>query len=155
MSPDALLPSPLAGEGPGGEGENPGTGACWLARRARELRAQETAPEHALWQQLRAKRFAGYKFRRQQPLGRFVVDFVCFSRRLIVELDGGQHADAAQYDARRDAWLKQAGFSILRFWNNEWAARQEAVLETIWRALQEPPPLPNPSPARGEGSDIH
>jgi very-short-patch-repair endonuclease len=114
------------------------------------LRKQQTPHEQALWQQLRAKRFSGYKFRRQQPLGHFVVDFVCFSQRLIVELDGGQHADAAPYDAQRDAWLKQAEFRVLRFWNNAWAMQREAVLKTVWRALQKPP-APSPQPLSREG----
>ena len=120
-------------------------------RQARKLRERQTPHEHELWQQLRAKRFSGYKFRRQQPLGRFVVDFVCFSKKLILEIDGGQHAEAAEHDAQRDALLKQGGYRILRFWNNEWTEQQDAVLETIWLALQETTPLPNPSPARGEG----
>jgi very-short-patch-repair endonuclease len=142
------LPSPLAGEGLGERGLD--VFAQGL-KYARELRKQQTPHEHTLWQQLRAKRFSGYKFRRQQPLGRFIVDFVCFSQRLIVELDGSQHAEAAEYDAQRDAWLKQSGYRVLRFWNNDWAMQREAVLETIWDALQAAPPLPNPSPARGEG----
>ena len=139
------------GRGAGGEGAHtPATlDDVWLQARARELRKQQTAEEHALWQQLRAKRFSGWKFRRQQPLGRFIVDFVCFAQRLIVELDGGQHAQAAEYDKHRDDWLKQQGFRVLRFWNNEWSMQQETVLEAIWQALQRKPPLPNPSPARG------
>jgi len=141
------------GRGAGGEGAHtPATlDDVWLQARARELRKQQTAEEHALWQQLRAKRFSGWKFRRQQPLGRFIVDFVCFAQKLIVELDGGQHAQAAEYDKHRDDWLKQQGFRVLRFWNNEWSMQQETVLEAIWQALQRKPPLPNPSPARGEG----
>jgi|GEM_PF-11171 len=143
----AFPPLSPCGRGAGGEGFDP----LKLAQYARELRKQQTPHEHALWQQLRAKRFSGFKFRRQQVLGCYIVDLVCFEKRLIVELDGGQHADAAGYDARRDAWLRSQGFRVLRFWNNEWTTQEEAVLETIWGALQEPPPLPNPSPARGEG----
>jgi len=124
-----------------------------LTPRARELRRQQTPGEHALWRQLRGRKFSGYKFRRQQPLGYYIVDFVCFSERLIVELDGWQHADAAEYDAQRDAWLEQAGFRVLRFWNDEWETRQEAVLEAIGRALGAslvPPSPPAPLPL-GEG----
>ncbi|MBK1724966.1 hypothetical protein CKO23_22650 [Thiocystis violacea] len=121
-------------------------------QRARELRRAQTPAEAELWRQLRAKRFAGFKFRRQQPLGRYIVDFVCFEKKLIVELDGGQHAEAKDYDTARTQWLEQQGFRVLRFWNNEWTGQQEAVLETIYRALHAPlPPLPNPSPTRGEG----
>ncbi len=131
----------------------------WLQARARELRQQQTPQESTLWLQLRAKRFSGFKFRRRQTLGRFIVDFVCFSQKLIVELDGGQHTEAVDYDAERDAWLRQQGFRVLRFWNNEMAAQPMAVLDVIWQALvlaaphPNPlaAPLPNPSPARGEG----
>jgi type I restriction enzyme S subunit len=149
----ARAPLPPRGGGAGGEGANtPATDdELWLQARARELRQQQTPDEQALWQQLRAKRFSGHKFRRQQVLGHFIVDFVCFAKRLIVELDGGQHAEAVEHDGRRDAWLEQQGFRVLRFWNNEWSQQPEAVLESIWQALQQEPPLPNPSPARGEG----
>jgi len=149
----ARAPLPPRGGGAGGEGANtPATDdEPWLQARARELRQQQTPDEQALWQQLRAKRFSGHKFRRQQVLGRFIVDFVCFAKRLIVELDGGQHAEAVDHDNRRDAWLERQGFRVLRFWNNEWSQQPEAVLDSIWQALQQAPPLPNPSPARGEG----
>jgi very-short-patch-repair endonuclease len=113
------------------------------------MRSDQTDAEHRLWQVLRAHRFAGYKFRRQAPLDFYIADFVCFSRRLIVELDGGQHADSAA-DQRRDAYLKAQGFRVLRIWNSELFTNEEGVLETILSALQSPP-LPNPSPARGEG----
>lgn len=113
---------------------------------------QQTAEEHALWRQLRAKRFSGWKFRRQQPLGRFIVDFVCFAQRLIVELDGAQHAKASEYDGYRDGWLKQQGFRVLRFWNNEWSVQPEAVLEAIWQALHRGDPSPQPLSHRGRGA---
>ena len=146
-------PLPPRGGGVGGEGAR----AIQLTtpkqqQHARELRSEQTPPEQALWQHLRAKRFADFKFRRQQPLGRYIVDFVCFAKRLIVELDGGQHAEQQDYDATRDAWLRAEGFRVLRIWNSDWHTQQEAALEAIWNALHEPPPpLPNPSPARGEG----
>ena len=146
-------PLPPRGGGVGGEGAR----AIQLTtpkqqQHARELRSEQTPPEHALWQHLRAKRFADFKFRRQQPLGRYIVDFVCFAKRLIVELDGGKHAEQQDYDATRDAWLRAEGFRVLRIWNSDWHTQQEAALEAIWNALHEPPPpLPNPSPARGEG----
>lgn len=150
------------GRGAGGEGANhisPPPPAL-LRQRARDMRHEPTPQEHQLWQQLRAKRFAGYKFRRQQPIGRYIVDFVCLAERLIVELDGGQHGDAAAYDAERDRWLQSQGFRVLRFWNNEWAQHTAAVLDAIWAALQAspavsdadaaaPPPLPNPHPGPG------
>lgn len=120
----------------------------WIAQRARELRAEQTPAEQQLWQQLRAKRFAGFKFRRQEPIGRYIADFVCFRAKLIVELDGSQHLENREHDENRDIWLKEQGFVVLRFWNNQWALEAESVLEAIWRALN---PLPNPSPKMGEG----
>jgi very-short-patch-repair endonuclease len=78
------------------------------------MRSGQTDAERRLWQLLRAKRFAGYKFKRQQPIDEYIVNFVCFARRVIVEADGGQHADNA-YDRRRDQYLAGAGFRVLRF----------------------------------------
>ncbi|MDP1698386.1 MAG: endonuclease domain-containing protein [Xanthomonadaceae bacterium] len=127
---------------------------CWTPiqhRHARALRREQAPAERELWQQLRAKRFDGFKFRRQQPLGRYIVDFVCLAQRLILELDGGQHADAADYDTIRDAWLQQQGFRVRRFWNNQWSAQREAVLEAIWTALHSPP-SPQPLPREGGGA---
>jgi type I restriction enzyme S subunit len=148
-----LAPLPPRGGGAGGEGAHSSQLTTPTQQgHARALRSAQTPTEHALWQQLRAKRFGGFKFRRQQPLGRYIVDFVCFEQRLIVELDGGQHADQQNYDAARDAWLQAQGYRVLRFWNNAWHAQQDAVLDAVWCALHdEAPPLPNPSPARGEG----
>lgn len=125
--------------------------------RARELRRNLTDVERLLWSRLRGRRFAGYKFRRQMTIGRYVVDFVCLERRLILELDGGQHSERKQYDAARTAWLNSQGFEVLRFWNHETLEDWDAVEEVIWRWLQrdtvvENTPLtPSPSPARGEG----
>lgn len=162
IASDSSAPLSPRGRGVGGEGANhisPPPPAL-LRQRARDMRHEPTPQEHQLWQNLRAKRFAGYKFRRQQPIGRYIVDFVCFAERLIVELDGGQHADAAAYDAERDGWLQSQGFRVLRFWNNEWAQHTAAVLDAIWAALQASPavsdadaaapsPLPNPHPDPG------
>ena len=137
--------------------------SAWVAERAQELRRQLTPHEIQLWQALRAKRFANFKFRRQVPIGRFIADFVCFQVRLVVELDGGQHSDQAAHDQQRDLWLQQQGFVVLRFWNNDWDHRREAVLASIWAALHDGganecgtervkvPLSPGPSPARGEG----
>ena len=130
-----ISPLPPRGGGVGGEGESS------TLSRARALRHNQTSHEQAMWHALCAKRFAGFKFRRQQALGRYFVDFVCFSRRLVIELDGSQHADATDYDERRDAWLHQQGFRVLRVWNNEWVSQREAVMEAIWQALQVEPSL--------------
>ena len=123
----------------------------WLRARAKELRAKQTDAERALWAQLRAGRLLGHKFKRQVPLGRYSIDFINFDARLTVEVDGGQHADSAA-DQERDAWLRAQGFSVLRIWNPDVFANLPGVLEAILCALRAPP-LPNPSPARGEGLD--
>ena len=103
--------------------------------RAKELRNNPTEAERILWQHLRLCQLGGYKFRRQQPLGDYIVDFVCFEKRLIIEVDGGQHNSQYLYDERRDAWLEQQGFRVLRFWNNEVLQNIEGVKEVIWQAL--------------------
>jgi very-short-patch-repair endonuclease len=113
------------------------------------MRSEATDAEHRLWQLLRAHRFAGHKFRRHVPIDYYIADFVCFARRLIIELDGGQHADSTS-DERRDTYLRQQGFSVLRIWNNDIFGNEEGVAGLILSALAAPP-LPNPSPARGEG----
>jgi very-short-patch-repair endonuclease len=108
--------------------------------KAKELRKNSTDAERALWRQLRAHRLAGYKFRRQQSIGRYIVDFLCFEKRLIVELDGGQHAEQVAYDAERTAWLQSQGFKVLRFWNHEVLQNTEAVLEVILRECEQKAP---------------
>jgi very-short-patch-repair endonuclease len=143
-------PSPLAGEGKlsRSDSRERGRRLSKLRDRAKGMRSEATEAEHRLWQLLRAHRFAGYKFRRQVPIDFYIADFVCFAARLIVELDGGQHGDGA--DARRDGYLESQGFHVLRIWNNDLFTNEEGVAELILSALRSPP-LPNPSPARGEG----
>jgi very-short-patch-repair endonuclease len=113
------------------------------------MRHEPTDAERKLWSILRAKRLAGWKFKRQQPIDRYIVDFVCFEARLIVEADGGQHAENNN-DAVRDAFLAEQGFRVLRYWNNDILTNLEGVATAILAAL-EAPLSPNPSPARGEG----
>ncbi|MEJ8854716.1 endonuclease domain-containing protein [Variovorax robiniae] len=121
--------------------------------RARTLRESPTDAESLLWYHLRDRRLAGFKFRRQRPIGPYFADFACLEARLVVELDGGQHVDEAGYDERRTALMNAEGFHVLRFWNNEVLAQTEAVLEVILRALQEgADPHPNPLPLAGEGA---
>jgi len=134
-----IHPSPLAGEGQERGGNH-------LSARdfARRLRKDATNVEHLLWQELRAHRFFDLKFKRQQPLGDYIVDFVCLDKRVVVELDGGQHADRATYDKKRDHWLNQQGFKVLRFWNNEVLENKGGVLETIARTCGIPFPDRNP-----------
>jgi very-short-patch-repair endonuclease len=100
-------------------------------QRARELRSKLTDAEQRLWQALRRRQVAGVKFRRQQPIGDFIVDFVCFERRLIVEVDGGQHAEQVSYDEQRTQWLEARGYRVLRFWNNDVLADTEGVAQAI------------------------
>jgi very-short-patch-repair endonuclease len=103
--------------------------------RARELRKNLTEAEHMLWRHLRLRQLGGCKFRRQQPIGKYIVDFVCFEKRLIVEVDGGQHSGNINYDSERDAWLEEQGFSVLRFWDNQVLKEMEAVEEVIMGTL--------------------
>ncbi len=108
--------------------------------KARELRNNPTEAERTLWKHLRLRQLDGYKFRRQQPLGPYIVDFVCFEKRLVIELDGGQHSEQAAYDSERTAWLRRQGFVILRFWDDQVFKETEAVKECIFEALCKPPP---------------
>jgi len=108
--------------------------------RARTLRKQLTDAERRLWQILRGRRLSSVKFRRQQPIGPFVVDFVCFERKLIIEVDGGQHAEQVSYDAERSRWFESQGYRVLRFWNNEVLADTGAVAERIFNRIGNDPP---------------
>jgi len=100
---------------------------------AKELRNNPTNAEGLLWLHLRDKQLDGLKFRRQQPLGPYIVDFVCLSKKIVIEVDGGQHADDKnkKKDEERDLWLKNQGFKVLRFWNNEVLENLEGVWEVI------------------------
>ncbi|MEQ1493779.1 MAG: DUF559 domain-containing protein [Terricaulis sp.] len=105
--------------------------------RARHLRREMSDEEGILWMLLRDRRFAGFKFRRQVPLGDFVADFVCFERELIVELDGSQHAEPEQatFDAKRTQVLEAAGFRVIRVWTSDLFKERDGVFETIFNAL--------------------
>ncbi|HRQ08803.1 MAG TPA: endonuclease domain-containing protein [Nitrosomonas europaea] len=146
---DETLPSPAGGRGAGGEGVS-------LLNRAKSLRTHQTDAEQRIWRELRAHRFMGLKFKRQKPIGPYIVDFVCFEPRLVVELDGGQHVDQVAYDRKRDALLQAQGFAVLRFWNNQALGETEAVLEAIrlkvlTLTLDRSTLSSNPSPASGRG----
>ena len=125
--------------------------------RARRLRSNATSAELRLWNRLRGRAIDGYKFIRQQPIGPYVVDFVCRERRLVVEVDGGQHADNVR-DRARDEWLRGYNYRVLRFWNNDVMNNMDGVLEVIAGALRaDVPPHPisadggnRPLPAGGE-----
>jgi very-short-patch-repair endonuclease len=109
-----------------------------LIERARAMRCQPTPAERRLWNVLRQNRM-GARFRRQCPIGPYIVDFVCLERHLIIEADGGQHAESP-HDARRDQWLAGQGFRLLRFWNDEILHGIDGVVQIITEALSVPPP---------------
>ena len=152
-------PLPLAGEG-----VNPKATSGWgnsLSREreragvrvqnARALRINGTDAEQTLWSHLRARQLNGHKFRRQHPIGSYIADFVCVESQLVVELDGGQHAQgqAPAYDERRTQFLNNQGWQVLRFWNHEVLTELAAVLQAIALALSHP--HPHPLPPAGEG----
>ena len=117
-------------------------------RRSRSLRRRNTRAEWVLWLQLRDRRLGGFKFARQQPIGPYYVDFVCREQRLIVEVDGGQHADNPA-DEIRDAYLATLGYRVLRVWNNDILGNIEGVLQTLTSELEQAP-HPVPLPVYGE-----
>ena len=124
---------------------------------AKSLRANATETEKTLWRVLRSRRLINMKFRRQVPIGPWIVDFVSFQYHLVVEADGSQHAESER-DERRDQDLMERGFRVLRFWNNDILQRSEAVLEAIYDAASQTPHpsrtaprFDPPSPTRGEG----
>jgi very-short-patch-repair endonuclease len=118
----------------------------------RKLRNTMTDAEIQLWQRLRGRQIAGCKFRRQHPFLDYVVDFACLEKHLVVEVDGGQHLDNPR-DQGRDKRLQEAGFHVLRFWNNQVLEEIDSVVEVIWEALRRDvisgdtpsPPIPSPS----------
>jgi very-short-patch-repair endonuclease len=119
---------------------------------ARRLRRDQTNAERVLWFQLRDRRLQGWKFRRQVPIDRYVVDFLCADGRLVIELDGGQHAAQSDADAKRTALSEAMGYLVLRFWNEDVLKNTTGVLEEILSTLNkhEPvPPHPDPLP-KGE-----
>ena len=102
-----------------------------IRTRARELRHPQTPAESALWREIRNGQLRGYKFRRQHPIGMFIVDFYCASRRLIVEIDGDSHAAQVEYDAVRTQWLVERGYRVVRFANRDIQRNLSGVLEAI------------------------
>jgi very-short-patch-repair endonuclease len=158
----------------GGEGRVRGQVREHLRRYARRLRRDQTDAERKLWSRLRDRRLFGARFRRQYPIGPFVTDFCCTETKLVIELDGGQHALQKRSDAERTAFLEGQGYHVLRFWDNDVLTNMEGVLHRIVEALgvkgsspspscPSPSPLPEgergserairmkPSPQRGEG----
>ena len=148
----APLPSPLAGEGgsrrltdegvPKQRKHSPAppppvpTVEAFAQRQSKRLRKEMTDVERILWSNLRSRKFEKFKFRRQVPIGKYIVDFVCFERSMIVELDGSQHSES-QHDQVRDAWLRAQKFRVLRFWNIDILQALDGTLRAIFDALNE------------------
>ena len=144
------VPSPV-GEGQGGGSEQPAQRQIpkkmsekllphddpRLITNGRQLRQNMTPAEWRLWQYLRGKRLGGYRFRRQQPLGQYILDFVCVEAKLVIEIDGGQHTGQTAYDETRTQYLQNLGFTVIRFWNNEVLQQTHAVLTAILNKLEE------------------
>src|SRR5487761_2642305 len=120
---------------------------------ARSLRRGMTDAERRIWSRLRAHRFVCASFRRQVPIGSYIVDFVSFDARLIIEIDGSQHVER-KCDRVRDAWLRTEGFSVLRFWNNDVFANLNGILETIAGALSRTVPPSLTLPRKGGGNAL-
>ena len=151
LSKPRSQPSPLEGEG-GPATPGPGEGSSTVVKRARpewrqtktrrlrpfakRMRSAPTDAEAKMWALLRSRRLADFKFRRQVPVGRYIADFLCPAKKLIVELDGSQHAESAT-DAERDSWLGEQGFCVLRIWNFDLFERPDSVCEAIWTAVME------------------
>jgi very-short-patch-repair endonuclease len=105
-------------------------------RTARTLRRQQIDAERRLWWALRGRQLSGVKFRRQQPIGSYVVDFCALDRKLVIEVDGGQHMERAVEDAHRSSYLQRCAYAVLRFWNDDVLQRTEAVLEQIEQEIE-------------------
>jgi very-short-patch-repair endonuclease len=111
---------------------------------AKQLRTHMTDAEQRLWYRLRAHRFLDLKFKRQAPIGPYVVDFICFEQKLIIEVDGGQHADSTA-DCRRDDWLHREGYQVMRFWNDDVLKRTDAVLDEVAKVVTSGQETPLPA----------
>ena len=117
-----------------------------MSGKARILRKNPTDTERALWRRLRLRQVEGCRFRRQRPIGPYVVDLVCLDRKLIVEVDGGNHAVQVGYDTERTAWLESRGYRVIRFWDHEVLRNPDSVAEVIRQDLT---PHLNPPPQGG------
>jgi len=115
------------------------------------MRSSPTDAERADWHLVRDRQIAGFRFRRQYPVGRYILDFVCIEQRVIVEVDGAHHAEQAAYDRARDHFFTRQGFRVLRFTDGEALLEREWVREAILQAMSSPPP--QPSPMKGEGAE--
>jgi very-short-patch-repair endonuclease len=131
-----------------------GMGVRKAVQRARELRKNPTDTERKLWHHIRDKQLDNFRFRRQRPIGKYIVDFICLEANLVIELDGGQHAEQLQYDAERTKYLTAQGLHVLRYWNNDVMQNIAGVLEDIRTALIQRVSLSTPSrPSPREGKE--
>ncbi|TMG75189.1 MAG: endonuclease domain-containing protein [Betaproteobacteria bacterium] len=121
-----------------------------MKRLARSLRKNQTDAERKLWRRLRARELCGFKFRRQYPIAPYIVDFICVEKRLIVEVDGGQHTAMSEADRARTRFLNDRGYRVLTFWDNDALLRTDEVLARILEFLGDP--HPSPLPQAGEGT---
>ncbi len=121
---------------------------------ARTLRRNQTDSERKLWQLLRGRRFLDMKFRRQQQIGPYIVDFYCSRAKLIIELDGSHHLDQMQYDETRTHFLQQEGYTVFRFWDNEILRDSEGVMNKIHTFFQARNNSPHPCPLPGREREI-
>jgi very-short-patch-repair endonuclease len=127
-----------------------------IVTNARRLRRDQTDAERALWFRLRDRRLEGLKFRRQTPIANFIVDFCCEESRLIIELDGGQHAVREADDAKRTEELEAMGYLVLRFWNNDVLTNIDGVVQSILETLDKQAPVPpHPNPLPGGERESH
>ncbi len=122
-----------------------------IRQKAKHLRRNSTDAEINLWSRIRNRQLQGWKFRRQSPVGKYIVDFACAELRLVVEIDGGQHAEQVLYDLGRTRFLQSKGYKVVRFWNNEVLGNIEGVLEALTLTLSQRERELSPSPLRGEG----
>ncbi len=115
-----------------------------MIKRARELRKNMTDAEKKIWQSIRKRQILGNKFRKQVPIGPYIADFVCFEKKMIVEIDGGQHKAQEGYDQKRTEFFQSRGFQVIRFWNNDVLTNIEGVTKRLYACLGCPPDHPHP-----------
>ena len=134
--------------------EKGGLGVRRIVAVARKLRRTSTDVERKLWHRIRDKQVEDFRFRRQRPIGKYIVDFICLDAKLIIELDGGQHADSVVLDEKRTVFLESLGYQVIRFWNNEVIENMDGVLARIQEELLRARANPTPAlPLAGEGVD--
>ena len=141
---DRLLPPSPAARG------KVGMGVRRIVAAARKLRRTSTDVERRLWHRIRDKQIESFRFRRQRPIGKYIVDFICLEAKLIVELDGGQHSESVLLDEKRTVFLASLGYHVVRFWNNEVLENMDGVLARIREHLLDLH-QPHPGPPLGSG----